>query len=276
MTQTTQTELSRTELAGRRPPLGSLPWAKQTRGRLSSGDRLALALQGLGAMLVERPRLWFYKNGLIEGGSLALLDEVPRPKSSVAERAHQEMERTSPAFLAGHCHRTYVLGWLLGRIRGLTCDAEALYVASMLHDLPLTSEYAFRTADSDCFALDGATIAGQLLTRSGWDADRVLGVQHAICLHVNVKVSLVHGVEAHLLNAGAGCDVTGMGLTELARPDLERVIADHPRVGFAEGFSALIAEQARRRPDSRAAMLHKFGLRAMIARAPFPSRAGAD
>ena len=184
------------------------------------------------------------------------------------------MERTSPDFLAGHCHRTYILGWLLGRIRGLTCDAEALYLASMLHDLPLTNEYAFRTADSDCFGLDGSTIAGQLLKESGLNADRVLAVQHAICLHVNVSVSVVHGVEAHLLNAGAGCDVTGVGLTELARPDVERVIADHPRAGFAEGFSALIAEQARRRPDSRAAMLHKFGLRAIIGRAPFPSRPG--
>ncbi len=93
-------------------------------------------------------------------------------------------------------------------------------------------------------------------------------------MHVNVQVTTVHGIEAHLLNAGTGCDLTGVGLTELARDDLEQIVADHPRVGLAEGFSALIAEQARRRPKSRASLLHRFGLRAIIQRAPFPPERG--
>jgi hypothetical protein len=254
-----------------RGPIGSLSWARETRGRLSPGDRFQLVLQGLRATIVHRPRLWFYKHGLLAGGSLALLDEVPRPTSPAAERALREMERASQGFLAGHCHRTYILGWLLGRVRGLTCDAEMLYVASMFHDLPLTPRYAFRTEKSDCFALDGATLAGTLLEESGWDADKRQTLQQAICLHLNMDVPVALGVEAHLLNAGASCDVTGIGLIELARSDVARVVGEHPRAGFAEGLSTLVAEQARRRPDSRAALLHRLGFRKIMERAPFPA-----
>jgi hypothetical protein len=153
------------------------------------------------------------------------------------------------------------------------CDAELLYVASLLHDLPLTERYLFRTEASECFALDGATIAGAFLKERGWNGARVHAVQNAICLHVNVQVPRACGVEAHLLNAGAGCDLTGIGLPSLHGDDLRRLVQKHPRTELAVGFAGAMEEQVKRRPASRARLLQSFGLRSIIARAPFP-RAG--
>src|SRR4051812_28173913 len=163
--------------ATRSEAFGSLAWARRTRGRVATAELVAQAIAGLRMMMIERPKLWLYSHKLLGGGAQKLFDEVPYPRSDAANHALAELERCAPAFLAGHCHRTYVLGWMLGRVRGLACDAELLYVASLLHDLPLTSAYAFATEGSDCFGLDGATIAGSFLRARGWNGARIHAAQ---------------------------------------------------------------------------------------------------
>jgi hypothetical protein len=249
---------------------GSLAWARRTRGHVAGAEMLREAISGLRTLLSNQPKAWLYSLGLLGRDSQRLLDEVPMPRSPAASDARAEMQRCSPSFLAGHCQRSYVLGWMLGRVRGLNSDAELLYVAAMLHDLPLTEPYLFRDEHSDCFALDGANIAGAFLRERGWEEARVLSVQDAICLHVNVQVPLETGVEAHLLNAGAACDLTGLGLPSLAREDVERLVSEHPREGLARGFSALMDQQVARRPACRAHVLERLGFRRLMATAPFP------
>jgi hypothetical protein len=261
-------------------PYGSLAWARRTRGHVTRAEMLGEALSGLRTMLANQPKAWLHALGLLGRASQQLLDEVPLPRSPAALAASAEMQRCSPAFLAGHCQRSYSLAWMLGRVRGLACDAELLYVAAMLHDLPLTEPYLFPSGDSDCFALDGANLAGTFLRERGWAEARVLSVQEAICLHVNMQVPLELGVEAHLLNAGAACDLTGLGLPSLARGDIERLVSAHPRAGLARGFAALMDQQVARRPACRAHVLQSLGFARLMAAAPFPKsrsqRAGSS
>lgn len=94
-------------------------------------------------------------------------------------------------------------------------------------------------------------------------------VADMICLHMNAHLDEHESVESRLLQQGAACDVIGARFYQLNKTYRQDVLRQHPRQGFNQQFSQLIAQEAARNPHSRAALLKQLGLPLMIRLNPF-------
>ncbi len=232
--------------------VGTLEWARRTNGRLSRRDQVALLLQGMRRMLPRRSRL---------GAALDLDGYVP-PDSAAAREAEEACRSASEPFLEAHCHRVNLWGVAIGRAEALEFDEEALYVASLTHDLGLTDRHRGAWPGSECFSLDSAAAA-----RAVMDSDTVA---EAITLHLNAHVPLACGPEAYLLGLGASLDVTGHRLRDVDADTRAAVLARHSRQQMKRNFKAAMDDELVRHPCSRPAFFTKrAGFKLMIERAPF-------
>ena len=67
--------------------------------------------------------------------------DVVIPDSLLAREVAQLIRDTESELLFNHSTRVYLWGALLGKRKGIPFDSELLYVASMFHDIGLTSAY---------------------------------------------------------------------------------------------------------------------------------------
>jgi len=201
------------------------------------------------------------------GIDLHELEHLTVPDTASARRAEDICRSASSESLANHCFRSYAWGALLGVADGVGWDAEALYVASMFHDLGLTPAYD----RGGCFEQDGADAAREILSRLGWEAARSKTVAEAVYLHMH-EVSGADTPEARLLDAGTAADVRGVRVADLAGPARDLVLDLFPRLGFKEHFVSLLEDQASRKPGCVVhRYLHERGAAAQIRAAPFDS-----
>ena len=246
--------------------VGSLGWAHRTGGRISARDRFELMRQLVLLELGARLRRG--------GGAPAVridVDALTLPDSAAAKAAEAQAEELLEPFLLNHSVRTYVWGSLLGGRGGLDFDAEALYVAAMLHDIGLADAVAVDGTRDPCFTLAGARAAEALAGSEGWDGRRAAVAADAITVHMNLLVPPARGHEAHLLTAGAACDVTGARLTEIHPDTRDDVLERWPRHRFKQAFTACFVREHERRPGTRTAffMAPRFGLPKRIDDAPY-------
>src|SRR5690606_3321630 len=142
------------------------------------------------------------------------------------------------------------------------------YVAALLHDIGLTDRYRPAPDQSPCFAVHGGAVARERLMTWGASTELAGLVDEAIALHMDVAVDPAQGVEAHLLHAAAHLDVAGSRVGDLPRPLLAEILRAHPRDGFSDVFLAAMRREARERPDSRAAVMWKQGMRIPVSMNP--------
>jgi hypothetical protein len=145
-----------------------------------------------------------------------------------------------------------------------------LYVTCLLHDLGVTDRYRDTVSGQACFAATAATIARDWSRERDWREPRCGALADAICQHINPDVRPEHGIEAHLMQAGAGFDVIGMRHWEVATPTVKTVLARHPRLGFKKSFGSAMCAHADHHHGTRMHVLFRylwFGAR--INRAPY-------
>jgi HD domain len=237
-----------------RSGVGTLAWAERTGGRLSRGDRLHLLGQAVALQaLVMASRL---KRRSGRKAPAADLDAIRIPDSPMVRDAEELCREVSPPHLFQHCQRTYLWGSLLGRQGGIRHDEELLYVASLLHDLGATSRYPGEGLH--CFGVVSALAARDLVRAREWKEARARATAEAISLHLNVRVGLEHGPEAHLLSAAAALDVTGLRVWELDRRTIGAVLARHPRLDFAREMDTFTQLEMVARPDGRIRFLYRY------------------
>lgn len=241
-------------------------WAWSARdGALSATDRLQLTAQALLTRAAALPRPLLRRLGLAPAEAARLDASALRaPDSAFAQRVEEHATALSAPWLLHHCWRTYAWGALLAQARGLRPDAELFFSACMLHDLGLTPAHDGHDPQCQCFAVEGARAAHAFALQHGWDQERSDRLAEAISLHLNVRVGLRHGSEAHLLQAGAAMDVIGARAGELSRDTRRQVEALYPRLEFASAMARTLQSQAQRRPRSRAAFLVGVGFTRMI------------
>jgi hypothetical protein len=240
--------------------VGTWDWAQETHGRLRRADRARLIAQGVTARLARLPSEW---RSRIAADHASV--ELPLPPDSKLARAAEECARelSSPGLYA-HCLRTWAFAAMFAQRRRVAHDEELLYLACVLHDLGLTPAHNQRDASAACFAVEGARAAHGLVEKHGAGASRARAVAEAITLHLNVTVPRKLGAEAHLLSMGVSLDVVGRRLHELPASAADEVSARWPRSGFGTELAGATAEQARARPESRSALLHRLGFVKLI------------
>ncbi|MGW7463858.1 HD domain-containing protein [Streptomyces xantholiticus] len=189
------------------------------------------------------------------------------PDSPLARAADQMLCAASPPTLVAHCHRTYRFGsgFLEGQQRAF--DAEALFIASALHDLALTDTYDDPRTP---FEVQGARLAEQELLSRGARPDLIGLVRDAIALHMEITTADDPRPEVAAVHLGAAADVMGLRLDRLPPGLLTEVLELHPRQGFAAFLTEAVRGQAAAKPDSRIALLIRHaGFLDLIAAAPF-------
>jgi hypothetical protein len=254
--------------ASMRGAIGTLEWARRTGGRMSRRDRWAMVRQGAELQLA------LLASGLRRrlGGGAARLDlgAVRVPDSAAAREAEALCHAAASASLANHCDRAYLWGALLAQAGRIPFDEELLYVACQLHDLGLTERFFGVHPGVHCFAVEGARVAEEWAAERGWAEERKARLAEALSLHLNVRVALRHGPEAHLLHEGTSLDVTGLRAWEIARGLRQEVVVRYPRLGFKREIDALAQVQRQARPGCRIDDLYRrFGFGKRVARAPF-------
>lgn len=171
------------------------------------------------------------------------------PQGPALSAAESLLDRTAPAWLAAHCRRTWAWSAALGEATGVACDRELLYLAALFHDLGLTQ--AHRPAPGDCFAVTGARAASAWALSAGLGEPKASVIEAAIALHLEVRVALAEGPEAHLLQQGAACDVLGARLQLLPSEVVTKVLQRYPRGEQHDALPAEMRKHAAHAPASR-------------------------
>lgn len=248
-----------------RDVIGTLSWAAKNQGALTPHETARLIGHGVLAVIEERSGRLATRLG---GGRARAAAELRAPSTALAARAAALAREVSEPWLVEHCERTWAFASLLAARGDLRPDRELLYVASMFHDLGITER--FLASEGECFAWRGARAAREFLLFEGMDEARATIVAEAICLHLEVRVGLERGIEAHLLRAATALDVVGQGAHRIPREQVDEVVRAHPRLGMKREIEAAIARQAARSPRSRIGILCRhLGMRARVRSAPF-------
>jgi hypothetical protein len=240
--------------------VGTWEWAEQTHGRLRREDRARLIAQGVGARLARLPSQ--LRSRII--GERGSFDVPPLPDSALARAAEERARELSSPGLYAHCLRTWAFATMFAQRDRVEHDEELLYVACVLHDLGLTPAHNQREASAACFAVEGARAAHALSRKHGASDSQARTVAEAITLHLNVTVPRRLGAEAHLLSMGVSLDVVGRRVHQLPAGARREVSLLWPRTGFGTELANVTAEQARVRPQSRSALLHRLGFPKLI------------
>lgn len=240
--------------------VGSWTWAQRTDGRLSRADRAELLRQGMLAQLSRLPAA--VRRRIIRDADPLNLPSPP--DTALAREAEERVRELSEPPLYGHCLRTWAFAALFARRDRVDHDEELLYLACVLHDLGLTEAHDGRDPSAACFAVEGARAAHALLCDHQASEDRARTVAEAISLHLNINVPERYGPEAVLLSKGVALDVVGRRLELLPAGAVSEVVTKWPREGSGELLLADTARQAKIRPQSRAALLHRLGFTKLV------------
>lgn len=228
-------------------------------------ERFALAAQGVALRL----RRWTGGRGRRGDFDERILDEIRLPVSPFGREVRERAEAVLPGWLLQHSLRAYVWGSLLARVEGVTCDAELFFAGCALHDLGLCPECA--NPAEVCFGLRGAEAAIEIVRTSGGSAAQAALVGDAIALHLNVRVGLQHGPEAHFLHAGTALDVIGARASALPPGVRAEVVRRHPRQEMKREFCQVLRREAGQAPDTRMGFyVGSLGFLERLAAAPFP------
>ena len=251
--------------------IGNLDWT-QRGGALTLTERWGLTLAAI------RKHVNLRRQARPDGASrlantldrlgLRALDQIEHPWDALAFAASTAAQELQPQWLTHHCWRTYAWGTLLAVNADLKYDKSLFFSACMLHDLGLTSHAA--APNDHCFTLRGARAAGDILRSAGASETQAHCVAQAITLHLNLDVGVEQGVEAHLVQAGAGLDVVGQRSQEVPALLRQAVVDKHPRLSFKHQFCSCMQNESRNTPQSRTGLyVRRLGFLDLVRQAPF-------
>jgi hypothetical protein len=189
------------------------------------------------------------------------------PDSALARRARELITDVAPPFLVNHSVRVYAWAVELARHDRLQFDPEILYAPAMLHDIGLVPAYDV----GGCYEVDGAIAAQQLARETGALDDRAQAIYNAIALHNDEELPPGAAAEVVLLWDAAGVDVTGERFADIRPAIIPELLAAYPRFDFKREFTALLVDQASRKPTCPAVDMIGAGILEEIAQAPFES-----
>lgn len=193
------------------------------------------------------------------------LSQLPVPGSPAATAAREVSAAYCPPALHNHSVRSYLWAAAYGIEHGIAFDEELLYVAAVLHDMGLVAEFDSHTVP---FEEAGGHVAWVLAAGAGWPAERRERVAQVIERHMWASVDVAEDPEGHLLELSTGMEISGRRVEEIPAELRAEVLAAYPRLGLAAEFTACLQDQARRKPDGRAAALVGAGLAGRLAANP--------
>jgi HD domain len=169
------------------------------------------------------------------------------PHSPLALAAAELVRDVAPASLYNHCLRTYVFAVLLLERTATKFDAELVFVGSALHDLGLVDSYMTETGR---FEVDGADAAVEFLKQWHVPQHQLDTVWDAIALHTSTGIVTRKRPDIAAVSIGAGADLAGFGLEQLAAADVAEVLRVLPRLNFKQDAIQSMLGLCQKKPAS--------------------------
>ena len=189
------------------------------------------------------------------------------PDSALARRARELVTDVAAPVLVNHSVRVYAWAVELARHDRLQFDPEILYVSAMLHDIGLVPAYDL----GGCYEVDGAVAARRVADEAGGPEARTRVIYDVIALHNDETLPPDPASEVVLLWDSAGTDVTGNRYADVRPAIIPELLGAYPRLDFKRAFTALLVDQASRKPKCPAVEMIAAGILEEIAQAPFES-----
>jgi len=251
------------------PTLGTISWANQTDGTLSTLGKLTMLQQEVQRQIgLQWRRITGRQNMQVDRIDL---DNIVIPDSELAVSCLALCESVAPTSLLNHSLRTYYWGSIVAMQDGLKLDAELFYIMAVLHDIGLTDTYNSADGHSQCFAVEGGRVAGKFIRDAG-KPEQARIIEEAIIRHLCLHVPVADGVEQHLLPTATTMDVVGARLREIKSETIQAVLEQYPRLSFKEDLINMFNREYANRPKSRIAFMQGIGnLNRLIQNAPFDS-----
>jgi hypothetical protein len=172
---------------------------------------------------------------------------VTIPDTKLARDATDLVRDSTTDLIYNHSRRVFWFGSLQGRNRGLSFDAEVLYVGAMFHDLGLNEQYR---SSGRRFEVDSADEARRFLQGHGVPEDSIRRVWTAIALHTTPGIPELMEPEVALVTAGVEYDVLGIGYHDISDADRAEITSLHPRPDFKRSILQAFTEGIAPKPDT--------------------------
>jgi hypothetical protein len=172
---------------------------------------------------------------------------VAVPDTKLATEATELVRDVTTDLVYDHSRRVFWFGSLQGRNRGLSFDAELLYIGAMFHDLGLNEEHR---RSGRRFEVDSAGEARRFLQAHGVPEDSVRRVWTAIALHTTPGIPEFMEPEVALVTAGVEYDVMGIGYDDISDAERAEITALHPRPDFKRRILEAFTEGMAPRPET--------------------------
>ncbi|MGW0819461.1 HD domain-containing protein [Streptomyces viridiviolaceus] len=169
------------------------------------------------------------------------------PDTKLARAATELIRDTTSDLVYHHSRRVFWFGSLQGRNRGLSFDAELLYIGAMFHDVGLSE--SFRTSGRR-FEVDGADEARRFLQSHNVPEDSIRRVWTAIALHTTPGIPEFMEPEVALVTAGVEYDVLGIGYADIGDAERAEITRLHPRPGFKKNILKAFTEGIAPKPET--------------------------
>ena len=149
------------------------------------------------------------------------LVDFPRPHTHAAHGALALADQYQSAAITAHAIRSWLWAEAFAVVEDLRgVDHELLYVAAILHDIGIVSEYDNHTIS---YEHAGGHVGVALTAGAGWPAERRQRVLDVIVRHNWTTVDPgILDVEGHLLEIATGLYISGTRSTDLPRSSCAR------------------------------------------------------
>jgi HD domain len=201
------------------------------------------------------------------------LNDIDLPRTSACQGALDAATHFYSPSLLHHCIRSYIWAAAYAADHDMGHDAELLYVAALLHDLGLVAEFDSHTV---AFEDVGGHLAWLFTTGAGWPTARRDRAAEVVVRHMWDAVDPAADPEGFLLEMATGVDISGRHARDFPAALRSEVLATYPRLNLATEFTACLAEQARRKPETRAGQLWQSGAGDRIAHNPLDEPVQTD
>lgn len=249
--------------------IGRQAWMAQTSGDLSLKDRMALLSHSLFPVLKQSIKMYALTGRSKQRHQFLSVDDLQLPDSNHVKQAIEKMRSCSSVSLQNHCLRTWYYAVAFSTMQNLKHDAELLAVSCLLHDLGMTEQHYQHHENCHCFAGQSAYAAQGWSLVQGWQPPRGDQLFDVISMHMNPYVAVDEGVEAHLLQQAASCDVIGSRGFEFSFEFRQQLFEQYPRLDFNQNMIEFTQKEAIIRPKSRTAMVVKSGFKQLVRLNPY-------
>jgi hypothetical protein len=171
---------------------------------------------------------------------------VTVPDTPVVARAMEEARAVSDPYLFNHAVRSWLFSVVIADQKGAPYDKEVVAVASLLHDLGLTSRYQGERR----FEVEGADAARTLGREQGLGDRRAQLLWYCVALNATLSVSPHAEPEVGICTVGAGVDYAGFLSEQVPKGTMASILAAYPRLRMKQQLKDCLCGIARARPQT--------------------------